>query len=114
MFKIEKIDGTDVGVTDEPLWIKKSLCGALIATDRARATAIALDSVAYNLDGHNDVEGGETVLVYEMPLSQWAVSKKKEQADTDNLVVDHEYRLLLLELSAEETANTTTAATSAE
>lgn len=62
MYRIIKIDGTELGITDAVRYIK---IGAGCFTNATEDTAIgvAFQGVAYNLVGHNDIEDAETVVV---------------------------------------------------
>lgn len=63
MYRIIKIDGTELGITDSVNYIKISSNGCYTTATVEDAVGIAFDSIAYNLAGHNEIEGAETVVV---------------------------------------------------
>lgn len=63
MFRIIKIDGTELGITDSVNYIKLSEDGCFANASSHDAIGVAFNSVAYNLIGHTDINGAETVIV---------------------------------------------------
>ena len=63
MYRIIKIDGTELGVTDSVNYIKIGESGSFTIATEEDAIGVAFDSVAYNLAEHNEIEGAETVVV---------------------------------------------------
>ncbi len=63
MFRIIKIDGTELGITDSVNYIKISANGCFAPTDKENAIGVAFQSTPYNLVGHEDIEGADTVIV---------------------------------------------------
>lgn len=63
MFRIIKIDGTELGVTDSVNYIKIDVSGSFTTANAEDAIGVAFNSVAYNLVGHSMIEGAETVVV---------------------------------------------------
>ena len=63
MYRIIKIDGTEFGVTDSVNYIKISENGCFTNATAEDAVGVAFNSVAYNLVGHNEIEGADTVVV---------------------------------------------------
>ena len=63
MYRIIKIDGTELGVTDSVNYIKISDNGCFTNATAENAIGVAFDSVAYNMAGHDEIEGAETVVV---------------------------------------------------
>lgn len=63
MFRIIKIDGTELGLTDSVLYIKITESGCFAPTTKDKAVGIAFRSIPYNLVGHSDIEGADTVVV---------------------------------------------------
>jgi len=76
MYRIVTTDGTELGITDKILYIKKSASGALIVAEKDNAIGIAFESEAYNLEGHSDIAGAKTVTIIETSLTEWAKAKK--------------------------------------
>ncbi len=66
MYRIIKTNGAELGITDAPVYIKRNESGSLAPCTAAEAIGVAYGSVPYNLLGHKDIEGAETVLVKEM------------------------------------------------
>lgn len=63
MYRIIKIDGTELGVTDSVNYIKISENGCFTNATAEDAIGVAFNSVAYNLVGHNEIEEADTVVV---------------------------------------------------
>ena len=63
MDRIIRIDGTELGLTDEARYIKYGSCGQFVQTTRAEAIGVAFKNSVYNLLGHNDIAEAETVIV---------------------------------------------------
>lgn len=70
MYRIIKIDGTELGITDSVNYIRFGEGGCFTPTARENAIGVAFNSVAYNLVGHDEIEGAETVLVSEVDGGQ--------------------------------------------
>lgn len=79
MYRIIKIDGTELGVTDSVNYIKISENGCFTNATAEDAVGVAFNSVAYNLVGHNEIEETDTVVVskidggYEIKSHQTAI-----------------------------------------
>lgn len=79
MYRIIKIDGTELGITDSVNYIKIGESGSFTIATEEDAIGVAFDSVAYNLAEHNEIEGAETVVVskvdggYEIKSHQTAI-----------------------------------------
>jgi hypothetical protein len=63
MYRIIKIDGIELGITDSVTYIKIGSSGCFTITGKEDAIGIAFHSVPYNLVGHSDIDGAETVVV---------------------------------------------------
>lgn len=70
MYRIIKIDGTELGITDSVNYIRISDNGCFTPTTRKDAIGVAFKSVAYNLVGHEEIEGADTVVVSEVDGGQ--------------------------------------------
>ena len=66
MYRIIKTNGAELGITDAPVYIKYGESGSFTPATAEDAIGVAYKSVPYNLFGHNEIEGAETVLVKEM------------------------------------------------
>ena len=79
MYRIIKIDGTELGVTDSVNYINISENGCFTNATAEDAVGVAFNSVAYNLVGHNEIEEADTVVVskidggYEIKSHQTAI-----------------------------------------
>lgn len=63
MNRIIRIDGTELGLVDEARYIKRSSYGAFVEAERKDAIGVAVKGVVYNLLGHDEIAGADTVLV---------------------------------------------------
>ena len=63
MYRIIKIDGTELGITDSVTYIKISESGSYVNATEEDAIGVAFNSEPYNLIGHEDIEGADTVVV---------------------------------------------------
>lgn len=86
MYKIIKTDGTQLGYTAKPHYIRLSNSGCFIEASSQDAIGIAFDSIAYNLIGNETIEDAGTVMVIEM--------------DEGPVVFDHESRVAVTEQAA--------------
>lgn len=63
MYRIIKIDGTELGITDSVNYIKIGASGDFAFAPEEAAIGVAFNSVAYNLVGHTEIADAETVVV---------------------------------------------------
>jgi len=63
MYRIIKIDGTELGITDSVNYIKIGSSGSFTPAAKNEAIGVAFNSVAYNLVGHTEIADAETVVV---------------------------------------------------
>lgn len=63
MFRVIKIDGTELGITDSVNYIKISSNGCFTQATIQDAIGVAFNSIAYNLVGHNEIENADTVVI---------------------------------------------------
>lgn len=63
MFRVIKIDGTELGITDSVNYIKIGASGCFAPANKKDAIGVAFQSTPYNLVGHEDIEGADTVIV---------------------------------------------------
>lgn len=80
MFKFT-INGITIALVDEPRWIHVQKNGCYGACSRAEATGVAIDSRAYNLEGH-DIGGIATVEYEQVQSGTYLL---KQAADIDYL-----------------------------
>lgn len=60
---ISATSGNEIGVVDAVTYIKVGASGSYTITTEDEATGVAVNSVAYDLIGHDEIEGADTVLV---------------------------------------------------
>lgn len=66
MYRITSINtGANLGAVDKVTYIKIGESGDFATATEDDAIGVALNSVAYNLIGHEDIEGADTVVVSE-------------------------------------------------
>lgn len=70
MYRIIKIDGTELGITDSVNYIKIGASGCYAAAAKEEAIGVAYNSVPYNLVGHAEIEGADTVVVSAVDAGQ--------------------------------------------
>lgn len=63
MYRVIKLDGTELGMTDAIQYIKIGSSGSFAPCAFEDAVGIAFDSTPYNLVGHDDIDGADTVVV---------------------------------------------------
>lgn len=78
MDRIIRIDGTELGLTDEARYIKYGSCGQFVQTTRADAIGVAFKNNVYNLLGHNDIAEAETVIVSRASTADELTAQKAE------------------------------------
>lgn len=94
--------GVELGAVDAPFYIKIGESGSFCPAPEKEAIGVALNSVAYNLFGHEEIEGVDTVIVSETDGMAFITEQQKAlsqaMSNADEISVDQEYRLTLLEL----------------
>lgn len=63
MYRIIKIDGTELGITDSVNYIRYSDNGCFTTATQTDAIGVAFNSTPYNLIGHDEIEDADTVIV---------------------------------------------------
>lgn len=63
MYRIIKIDGTELGLTDSVNYIKLHENGCFVQCPVSEAIGVAYNSEPFNLYGHDSIEGADTVIV---------------------------------------------------
>lgn len=91
MYRIITTEGTELGLTDSVLFIKKSTDGTLIEASREDAIGLAYKGTAYNLPGHTEVERAKTAVAVQVSAAQimqeQTVFAEKLQANMDYLAM---------------------------
>ena len=63
MYRITSINtGANLGAVDKVVYIKIGESGDFAPATESEAIGVALNSVAYNLAGHEEIEGADTVI----------------------------------------------------
>ena len=101
MYKIIK-DGVVIATTEKLNFIKQSASGIFVSCDESDAQGVAVKNTAYNLVGREPMNECETVAAFEVDGGACIQENGENQTETDTLVVDHEYRLTLLEMGVAE------------
>lgn len=70
MYILVTTKGVELGVTEEVRYIKRSDNGSFVRTDKEDAIGVAYDSQPYNLLGHEEIEGADTVIVKEADINE--------------------------------------------
>lgn len=68
MYRIIRINGTELGITDCINYIKVQPNGCFTITTKEDATGIAYRGVAYNLVGYNNIANTESVIISEIDI----------------------------------------------
>lgn len=63
MYRIIKTDGVELGMTDSVMYIRIGGSGCFTPCSADEAIGVAFQSVPYNLLGHEEIEGADTVIV---------------------------------------------------
>ena len=85
MDRIIRIDGTELGLTDEARYIKYGSCGQFVQTTRADAIGVAFKNSVYNLLGHNDIAEAETVIVSRASTADELTAQRADLAEQKNV-----------------------------
>lgn len=109
MYRVIKIDGTELGRTDVVNYIRIGKSGCFAPTDRENAIGVAYNGTPYNLLGFNTIDGAETVLVVSADsgaaidgLNRSVEENSKHLAETDEIAIDlYETNLALEAMCAE-------------
>lgn len=95
MYLIKKTDGTELGIVEEPTYIKIGKSGCYTNATRADAIGVAYNSTPYNLIGHSEIKDAETVEVVYINVGE---ELRKDQA----AIAEVENALCELDAAAEE------------
>lgn len=91
MYRIITTEGTELGLADSVLFIKKNTDGTLIEASRKDAIGLAYKGTAYNLPGHTEIEGAKTAVAVQVSAAQimqeQTVLTEKLQANMDYLAM---------------------------
>lgn len=98
MFRIIK-DGASLGLTEKLNYIMQAENGCYVLCPEQNASGIVFEGTPYHLLGRDSLEGLETVSLEETDAGSEMKAVQDAQKDSDALNVDHDYRLVLLELN---------------
>ena len=96
MFKLIK-NGKVFAITENLTHIKQSRNGVYVICTEEEAQGIAYKNMPYNLLGREPMAELETVIAVEVDGGECIYTGDIKQTDADALIVDHEYRLILIE-----------------
>lgn len=105
MYEIIKNDGTNtsLGLIDQPNFVSLQNNGCFTLTDEKLAQGVAINGVVYQIYGKKKLEGNHPeVIVVKRNSGDLITSINEIQSNTDEIIVDQEYRLTLLELGVTE------------
>ena len=71
MYRLVTTDGAELGITEEVRYIRRSDNGSFIRTDKENAVGVACNGTPYNLLGHAEIEGADTVIVRETEVGAY-------------------------------------------
>lgn len=97
MYRLIK-DGKVFAITENLTFIRQSNNGVYVICAEEKAQGIAHKNVPYNLLGREPMAGLETVIAVEVDGGECIHNGDVNQTDADALIVDHEYRITLIEL----------------
>ena len=86
MYQIVTTGGEILGYTDTLNYIRKNDNGIYIRCNQPQAQGIAYKSVAYNLTGHNEIDG-ETVIISEIDYGNFIHQVEQIAANLDYLAM---------------------------
>lgn len=91
MYKIIK-NGDLLSIVGKPTWVRKQENGSFGLTDEANAQGVAVNGEVYHIAGHPEIEGKETVAVYEVDDGEYAASLTTLLSDTAEQKTAEQFR----------------------
>lgn len=85
MNRIIKTDGTELCLVDKARYIKRSDYGVFVEAERKDAIGVAVKGVVYNLLGHDEIAGAETVLVSDASTADELTVQRADLAEQKNV-----------------------------
>ena len=85
MNRIIRIDGTELCLVDEVRYIKRSAYGVFVEAERKDAIGVAVKGVVYNLLGHDEIAGADTVLVSDASTADELTTQRADLAEQKNV-----------------------------
>lgn len=77
MYHIISVNGDLLGTVDSVYYIKIGAGGSFTPTEKSEAIGVALKGVAYNLIGHDEIEGADTVVVSAFDGGEYVAQQQK-------------------------------------
>lgn len=85
MNRIIKTDGTELCLVDKARYIKRSSYGVFVETERKDAIGVAVKGVVYNLLGHDEIAGADTVLVSDASTADELTAQRADLDEQKNV-----------------------------
>ena len=85
MDRIIRVDGTELCLVDKARYIKRSDYGAFVEAERKDAIGVAVKGVVYNLLGHDEIAGADTVLVSDASTADELTAQRADLAEQKNV-----------------------------
>ena len=88
MYRIITLDGTELGMTDSVLYIKIGNSGSFTPCSVDEAIGVAFNSEPYNLIGHNEIDGADTVVVSAVDGGAQVVELFATHTETEQMLTE--------------------------
>lgn len=85
MNRIIKTDGTELCLVDKARYIKRSDYGVFVEAEQKDAIGVAVKGVVYNLLGHDEIAGADTVLVSDASTADELTTQRADLAEQKNV-----------------------------
>lgn len=85
MNRIIRTDGTELCLVDKARYIKRSSYGVFVEAERKDAIGVAVKGVVYNLLGHDEIAGADTVLVSDASTADELTAQRADLAEQKNV-----------------------------
>lgn len=85
MNRIIRTDGTELCLVDKARYIKRSDYGVFVEAERKDAIGVAVKGVVYNLLGHDEIAGADTVLVSDASTADELTTQRADLAEQKNV-----------------------------
>ena len=85
MNRIIRTDGTELCLVDKARYIKRSDYGVFVEAERKDAIGVAVKGVVYNLFGHDEIAGADTVLVSDASTADELTAQRADLAEQKNV-----------------------------
>ena len=85
MNRIIRTDGTELCLVDKARYIRRSGYGVFIEAERKDAIGVVVKGVVYNLLGHDEIAGADTVLVSDASTADELTAQRADLAAQKNV-----------------------------